>query len=434
MPRYSKLNLAWLVLASVNFYACSDDKPKLAWTCGAVAVPNGTATECTAVSASAVDGTTYTCNSYGDYNPDCPPPDAGGDGGTTDFNPDASTTTGGDSGGGTGDGTPDSGTGTPPPGTGGDSGTGTPPPGTGGDSGTGNPPPSGSDGGTGDGVPDSGVWTPPGHDKDGGTSGPPGGPPGHDRDSGTSGPPGTGGDGGTSGPPGAGGDGGTHDGGPPPWVCEAHGGTVTCHKPPKCDPGNHPAACGACVPEGTTDDCKPPAEGGCWVTGGGFIVDSDGNDSFGGNAMPMKAGYVRGQWEHNDHGTGNKMHGEPSYIVCRNVPNEPGPGHPNGPQHTFNINQAYFGGMGKWNGADGYWFDVMVEDHGEPGNLSSHKPGVTPDYYHLTVRKFAGQNQSGPIVYETEGPLVGGNIQLHPPNAGHPYTPGTFPPWVSWQP
>ena len=401
MHRLSTSNIALVLLASAGVYACSSgDKPELAWTCAAVGVPNGTATECTATSASAVDSV-YTCVT-GD--PACPPAGTG-DGGTTDFNPDAATGTGGDSGGGT-------------------------------------PPPSGgSDGGTSDGIPDSGsggtpdsgTWVPPGHDRDSGTQGPPGGPPGHDRDAGTSGPPGSGSDSGTSGPPGSGADGGTHDG-PPPWQCEAHGGTIVCHKPPKCDPGNHPAACGACVPDGTTDDCKPPAEGGCWVTGGGFIADANGTDSFGGNAMPMKAGYVRGQWQDVSHPSGNTMHGEPSYIVCRNVPNEPGPGHPNGPQHTFDINQAYFGGMGKWDGADGYWFDVMVEDHGEPGNLSSHKPGVTPDYYHLTVRKYAGQNQSGPIVYDVEGPLVGGNIQIHPPNAGHPYSPGAFPPWVSWQP
>ena len=30
--------------------------------------------------------------------------------------------------------------------------------------------------------------------------------------------------------------------------------------------------------------------------------------------------------------------------------------------------------------------------------------------------------------------LVGGNIQLHPPNGGHPYTPGPLPAWVNLEP
>jgi hypothetical protein len=41
---------------------------------------------------------------------------------------------------------------------------------------------------------------------------------------------------------------------------------------------------------------------------------------------------------------------------------------------------------------------------------------------------------SGAIVYETKGGLVGGNIQLHPPNGGHPYSPMLLPNWVSFEP
>jgi hypothetical protein len=185
-------------------------------------------------------------------------------------------------------------------------------------------------------------------------------------------------------------------------------------------------------------DSQSPGQGGCWVTGGGFIDDGGGHDSFGGNAMPMKSGTVRGEWEHQDHNSA-KGHGTVQYIVCRHV-DEPGPGNPSGPNHNFNINQAYFGGPSRWfsNGAwaDGYWFDVMVEDHGEPGN----KPGPGnhgskgPDFYHYTIRQLASATQSGPVVYDTAGDLVGGNLQIHPANNGHPYTGGTLPSWVSLQP
>jgi hypothetical protein len=214
------------------------------------------------------------------------------------------------------------------------------------------------------------------------------------------------------------------------------GGSNTCMQQTSCTP--------SCQNMGNNDVCGgslPPGQGGCWVTGGGYIVDADGHDSFGGNAMPMKSGSVRGEWEENDHGTGNKSHGKVQYIVCRNVPNEPGPGQPSGPSHHFDINQAYFGGPARWfsnNGwQDGFWFDVMVEDHGEPGNThaasNGHGSGV-PDFYHFTIRQMMGNNQSGPIVYDTSGDLVGGNIQIHPPNNGHPYNGGTLPPWVSYQP
>ena len=86
---------------------------------------------------------------------------------------------------------------------------------------------------------------------------------------------------------------------------------------------------------------------------------------------------------------------------------------------------------GKWN--EGYWFDVMAKDHGEPGN----KPGpgnhgsMGPDYYSFTIRKMVGMNQSGAPIYHSEGPFTGGNFQTHPPNSGHPATVGTAPPWVT---
>jgi hypothetical protein len=156
--------------------------------------------------------------------------------------------------------------------------------------------------------------------------------------------------------------------------------------------------------------------------------------------MPMHDGTIRGEWEHQDHGSNSKGHGQAVYLVCRNVADLPGPSQPGG-KKGFDINQVYFGGPARWftggqGWADGYWFDVMAEDHGEPGNTSAMKSGPkgsgVPDYYHYTIRQMQGPNSSGPIVYEaTRTALGGGNIQIHPPNAGHPYTPSQLPSWVS---
>lgn len=188
------------------------------------------------------------------------------------------------------------------------------------------------------------------------------------------------------------------------------------------------------------NESMPPAQGGCWITGGGFVLDEDGHDSYGGNGMPMKDGRIRGEWEHVDHGTGNKFHGKVKYLVCRRV-DEPGPGQPSGPKKDFHDNQAYYGGEGRWftqadGWKDGFWFDVFIEDHGEPGN----KPGPGnhgskgPDEYYFAVRQLVAPNQSGPVVYQVGGPIQGGNLQLHPPNNGHPFTASTLPSWVSFQP
>src|SRR5262249_6950338 len=226
-------------------------------------------------------------------------------------------------------------------------------------------------------------------------------------------------------------------------------GKRTCDSIPVCSEGTHPSACGACVPDTETVDCVPPSEGGCWVTGGGFIIGPDittgeapdGHDSFGGNAKPMKDGRVQGHWNHVDHdGNGEENHakGIPEYIVCRHV-NEPGPGQPGG-KKGFTMNQVYFGGHADWrsNGtwASGYWLDVVAKDHGEPGSQPSPKNGFMVDTYHFTIRKMddPAAKASGAIVYETKGGLVGGNIQLHPPNGGHPYSPMLLPNWVSFEP
>jgi hypothetical protein len=194
--------------------------------------------------------------------------------------------------------------------------------------------------------------------------------------------------------------------------------TQTCADDGTCEPECEDTWCDVC------DDSKPPTEGGCWITGIGYIIDADGHDNFGGNGMPMKTSYLRGEWEHVDHGTGVKYHGKVTYLHCRHV-DEPGPGVPSGPDHDFIINQAYYGGPGRryepgvgWQ--DGYWFDVMAEDHGEPGK--------TDEYF------FSARPMGGSELYATGGVLGGGNFQIHPPNDGHPFTEGAVPAWVTLQP
>jgi hypothetical protein len=216
-----------------------------------------------------------------------------------------------------------------------------------------------------------------------------------------------------------------------------HAGNKSCDSSPSCSPGTHAAECGACVPDGETSDCVPPEEGGCWITGGGFVDDGGGNDNFGGNAKPMKDGSVQGHWNHVDH-AGQHSNGTPRYIVCRHV-DEPGPGQPGG-KKGLTSNQVYFGGPAKWRSndvwSDGYWFDVVAKDHGEPGSVPKAKNGNMPDTYHFTIRKLEDPVAlvSGPIVYETKGSLEGGNIQIHPPNPGHPGAEMSLPPWVQFEP
>jgi hypothetical protein len=426
------------------------------------------------------DGTTtYECFPGSD-NPDCPPADTNG--GTTDGTPGGTT-------GGTSDGTTDGTTngGTTSGGTSGDtpgnsSGGGASGNGGGGSNGnssgghttdgTGPGNSSGGGGGNGGGtshepgcdecvyVPDlpycggSGSGTSDGTTTSGGTTSggtdcgkPNCAPPGQTKKDGTT--DGTGASSSSSGSDGASSSGGGSGGGNNGhhYDCtKDKKGNKTCVSTPDCAPGTHPSACGACVSDSDGPaDCVPPTEGGCWVTGGGFIegasivpaAPADGHDNFGGNAKPMKRGDVSGHWNHVDHGTGNHAKGRPEYIMCRTT-DGPGPGQPGGKKGLV-ANQVYFGGHAQWRVAadavwsDGYWFDVVAEDHGEPGNTSALKNGQMPDSYHFTLRKMDDPTAavSGAIVYETRGDLTGGNIQLHPSNNGHPAVSSPLPTWVS---
>ena len=475
------------LLAIAGIACSSQGAAPTDWSCVNAGVPNGSRIECTTLSLSVTAA--YTCNDGGDYNPLCPPAGSGGDGGTVDFNPDAGTASGSGSGsGGTVDQGDGGGLGSSGSSSGGlgSSGSSSGGLGSSGSSSGGLGSSGSSSGGTmdqGDGGPSSsggssssgggnGHSSGGGNASSGGGNGPSssGGSAGGKAISGGSGSSsggttdqgdggGTGSGGGSSsggqvcscdasvlptlapgngngkGPPSTrnssspvcscGPGGGSDAGSGPPWSCMPNPPEVDCTQPPSCTPGTHPAPCGACVPDDTTEDCQPPSEGGCWVTGGGFVVDDDGKDTFGGNAMPMKDGSVRGEWENQEHGTGGNTHGQAQYIYCRVVPG-PGPGHPNGPSHQFDINQVYFGGPATVDGASGYWFDVVAEDHGEPGRQ---------DTYQITVRQIVGNGMSGAVVFQESGTLAqGGNIQIHPPNGGHPATQSTLPPWVQLQP
>jgi hypothetical protein len=185
----------------------------------------------------------------------------------------------------------------------------------------------------------------------------------------------------------------------------------------------------------------PPEEGGCWFTGGGTFGKGNTRDSFGGNAMTMKDKSVRGEWEHVDHTniTGvptvngqNLFHGKVHYIVCKKFETLSGPQVPKAYPNYIN-----FGGTGKYNGVDGYFFDVRAFDHGEGG---IHFDRYTIDVYDaskkLVLHADGSVTELAPSsktckddVKVTQdlawvlgmGCLSGGNLQIHPPNTGHPY-------------
>ena len=356
-------NAAWgIAVVSFAAAACGStpSTPTIGWSCGNADVPYGLAYQCMStdarvmVAAASLTGT-YTCPPGGPTTAACPPPAE-----------DAPLPTPSEAG-------------ATPPLTSGDASPpakdGPPPTDAGESDDSATPDDASCKGACGGGHGGNPHGNPPG--QGGGTPGPDASPA----------PPGSGGTPPVQPPPGEGSlDAGTGgDGGAPPFTLTRTRARPRARSRRRARRARTRSACGACVPDDTTDDCVPPSSGGCWVTGGGVIQPPSGQDSFGGNAMPMKSGTIRGEWENVDHSSGQQMHGEPTYLYCRHV-DEPGPGVPNGPDHDFTTNQAYFGGPARLNvngaWADGYWFDVVVDDHGEgkganagrPGPLSHHDP------------------------------------------------------------
>jgi hypothetical protein len=70
------------------------------------------------------------------------------------------------------------------------------------------------------------------------------------------------------------------------------------------------------------------------------------------------------------------------------------PGRPRRPQ----VDTVLFSGVGMWNGASGYGYEVFAADQGEPGR---HRESVR-----ITIRDAAGV-----VVAHVDGVLSGGNVQ-----------------------
>jgi hypothetical protein len=162
--------------------------------------------------------------------------------------------------------------------------------------------------------------------------------------------------------------------------------------------------------------------GGCWITGGGQILNADGTyDSYGGNAMTMKDGSVRGEWNHVDHNFGgdtlNHFKGDVDHIRCEKI----GTQGPEVPKAIPNV--AYFGGTGTYNGVGGYFFEVVWVDSAEGGRSWDKYQLTIYDSNHniFDVENGEGNENCKPqIAKQGIGCTMNGNLQIHPPNQGHP--------------
>jgi len=129
------------------------------------------------------------------------------------------------------------------------------------------------------------------------------------------------------------------------------------------------------------------------VTGGGQIKITQGKGSFGFNAMWFSRDPdPKGELEWVDHDTGMKVHAHLlDYLNVWDelVGNKPWP-----------LKKAFFSGPCTVDHADGFNFEVYVEDNGEPGKK---------DYFGLWVYN------NGDLIYEAGDTLLHGNVQIHKP-------------------
>ncbi len=130
----------------------------------------------------------------------------------------------------------------------------------------------------------------------------------------------------------------------------------------------------------------PPGDSGK-VTGGGRVDFEDGAVTFGTTVIGDEQD-LRGNLQVNDHRSGDRFHG--SSVDSLSVVD-----------HT-----ATWSGSGKWNGEDGYGFEVTVVDN---RNGNSAKKG-DPDTIEITIR-----DGGGAIVWSTDGAqdLKRGNLKVH---------------------
>jgi hypothetical protein len=146
--------------------------------------------------------------------------------------------------------------------------------------------------------------------------------------------------------------------------------------------------------------------GSCWITSGGFhnagIQAGSKDFTFGGNVGPPASG----SWEVIDHNTGDNFHTNDVHITDCSVVDRTGPGQPGG-KKGFAINRADFEGTGSLNHVDGYPFVGYVLDGGEPAG----KKNKDKDHFSITVY----DPTMTVVVFEADGDLDGGNVQIHPP-------------------
>lgn len=123
------------------------------------------------------------------------------------------------------------------------------------------------------------------------------------------------------------------------------------------------------------------------VTGGGRVDLADGAVSFGTTVIQDEQG-LRGKLQINDHRSGDKFHG--TSVTQLNVSGK----------------VATWSGEGRFNGEDGYTYDVTVKDN---RNGNSKKRG-DPDTVTAVVR-----DAGGTVVWEIASPenLQRGNITVH---------------------
>ena len=139
-----------------------------------------------------------------------------------------------------------------------------------------------------------------------------------------------------------------------------------------------------------------PPQGNGKVTGGGQCITEDSSEipaaSFGFNAMWFsKDPAPKGELNYIDHTTGMHVHVHVlTYLeVYQDQPgNKPWP-----------LRIAIFGGPCTINGVEGYFADVYVEDHGEPGDN---------DMFKLTL-------SNGYVGGSSTEYILAGNIQIHKP-------------------
>ncbi|MDH5521094.1 MAG: hypothetical protein OEZ14_11245, partial [Acidimicrobiia bacterium] len=119
---------------------------------------------------------------------------------------------------------------------------------------------------------------------------------------------------------------------------------------------------------------------GAKVTGGGWLLAPDGTRVSFGLVADGTEGQIQVRLHNSDRFHGTDVEGLTSVGST-----------------------ATWSGPGRWNGADGYEYEVTVADN---GNGRSKKG--SPDTISLVVR-----DSTGAVVWSVSGPLGGGNLKVH---------------------